>query len=164
MMVNLLGRRDGGSEVDYTVNPQIGFPRSRAVPTATCTGQSCPSSVGRDRRQHARHGHAGRAERHRDRTGFGQLVTLALKDVGLAMLGHLGMIAEVMPSTAWTAHGMATTCTARLAATSSPATAARDGGGVDRPAMVHARQGHRKRRRNCRTLRRNSAAGSEHRR
>ena len=25
-MVNLLGRRDGGSEVDYTVNPQVGFP------------------------------------------------------------------------------------------------------------------------------------------
>jgi 2-methylfumaryl-CoA isomerase len=26
IMVNLLGRRDGGSEVDYTVNPQVGFP------------------------------------------------------------------------------------------------------------------------------------------
>ena len=26
IMVNLLGRRDGGSEVDYTVNPAIGFP------------------------------------------------------------------------------------------------------------------------------------------
>ena len=25
-MVNLLGRRDGGSEVDYTVNPGLGFP------------------------------------------------------------------------------------------------------------------------------------------
>ncbi|HYW32563.1 MAG TPA: CoA transferase, partial [Gemmatimonas sp.] len=35
------------------------------------------------------------AERHRSRNGAGQLVTLALKDVGLAMLGHLGMIAEV---------------------------------------------------------------------
>ena len=35
------------------------------------------------------------ALRHRDRTGDGQLATLALKDVGLAMLGHLGMIAEV---------------------------------------------------------------------
>jgi len=27
IMVNLLGRRDGGSEVDYTVNPQLGFPQ-----------------------------------------------------------------------------------------------------------------------------------------
>ena len=35
------------------------------------------------------------ALRHRDRHGVGQLVTLALKDVGLAMLGHLGMLAEV---------------------------------------------------------------------
>ena len=26
VMINLLGRRDGGSEVDYTVNPQLGLP------------------------------------------------------------------------------------------------------------------------------------------
>ena len=26
IMVNLVGRRDGGSEVDYTVNPQTGLP------------------------------------------------------------------------------------------------------------------------------------------
>lgn len=26
IMLNLLGRRDGGSEVDYTVNPQLGLP------------------------------------------------------------------------------------------------------------------------------------------
>lgn len=26
VMVNLQGRRDGGSEVDYTVNPQTGLP------------------------------------------------------------------------------------------------------------------------------------------
>ena len=36
------------------------------------------------------------AERHRRLTGDGQLVRLALKDVALAMLGHLGKIAEVM--------------------------------------------------------------------
>jgi 2-methylfumaryl-CoA isomerase len=36
------------------------------------------------------------AERHRRLTGQGQLVKLALKDVGLAMLGNFGMIAEVM--------------------------------------------------------------------
>ena len=35
------------------------------------------------------------AERHRRLTGSGQLVRLALKDVALAMLGHLGKIAEV---------------------------------------------------------------------
>jgi crotonobetainyl-CoA:carnitine CoA-transferase CaiB-like acyl-CoA transferase len=36
------------------------------------------------------------AERHRRLTGEGQVVRLALKDVALAMLGHLGKIAEVM--------------------------------------------------------------------
>jgi 2-methylfumaryl-CoA isomerase len=94
IMVNLLGRRDGGSEVDYTVNPQLGLP--------ALTGPA-----GSD--QPANHvfpawdAIAGNmiatallaALRHRDRSGEGQLVTLALKDVGLAMLGHLGMIAEV---------------------------------------------------------------------
>ena len=95
IMVNLLGRRDGGSEVDYTVNPAIGFP--------ALTGPS-------DSVEPVNHvfpawdAIAGQllavailaAERHRARHGAGQLVTLALKDVGLAMLGHLGMIAEVM--------------------------------------------------------------------
>ncbi len=94
IMVNLLGRRDGGSEVDYTVNPQLGFP--------DLTGPSHDSAPV----NHvfpAWDAIAGTmlavamlaAERHRCRTGDGQLVTLALKDVGLAMLGHLGMIAEV---------------------------------------------------------------------
>jgi 2-methylfumaryl-CoA isomerase len=36
------------------------------------------------------------AERHRRLTGDRQLVRIALKDVALAMLGHLGKIAEVM--------------------------------------------------------------------
>ncbi len=93
VMVNLLGRRDGGSEVDYTVNPQLGFP-ALTGPT-TCrdpsnhvlpawdliSGQTIATAM-------------LAALRHRDRTGEGQLVTLALKDVGLATLGHLGMIAE----------------------------------------------------------------------
>jgi 2-methylfumaryl-CoA isomerase len=94
IMVHLSGRRDGGSEVDYTVNPQLGFP--------ALTGPAAdPAPV-----NHvfpAWDAIAGgliatgllAALRHRDRTGEGQLVSLALKDVGLAMLGHLGMLAEV---------------------------------------------------------------------
>jgi 2-methylfumaryl-CoA isomerase len=94
-MVNLLGRRDGGSEVDYTVNPQLGFPAltgasDRAEPVNhvfpawdAITGNMIATAI-------------LAALRHRDRSGEGQLVTLALKDVGLAMLGHMGMIAEVM--------------------------------------------------------------------
>ena len=95
IMVNLLGRRDGGSEVDYTVNPAIGFP--------AITGAS-DSWLPVNHVFPAWDAIAGNmlatailaAERHRTRHGAGQLVTLALKDVALAMLGHLGMIAEVM--------------------------------------------------------------------
>ncbi len=97
IMVNLLGRRDGGSEVDYTVNPAIGFP--------ALTGPA-DSDAPVNHVFPAWDAIAGQmiavailaAERHRSRHGAGQLVTLALKDVGLAMLGHLGMIAEVMVS------------------------------------------------------------------
>lgn len=95
VMVNLLGRRDGGSDVDYTINPQLGFPFMTG-PT------SMPEPV--NHVLPAWDFIAGQmialailaAERHRRLTGEGQLVKLALKDIGLAMLGHLGMIAEVM--------------------------------------------------------------------
>lgn len=95
IMVNLVGRPDGGSEVDYTVNPQTGlpfvtgptvFPRpvNHLLPAWDCiAGQM--SVVG-----------LLAAERHRRCTGEGQLVRLALKDVAMATLGHLGKIAEVM--------------------------------------------------------------------
>jgi 2-methylfumaryl-CoA isomerase len=95
IMVNLLGRRDGGSEVDYTVNPAIGIPAMTGpIDAADPVNHVLP----------AWDAIAGQmiavallaAERHRTRTGDGQLVTLALKDVGLALLGHLGMIGEVM--------------------------------------------------------------------
>lgn len=95
IMVNLLGRRDGGSEVDYTVNPQVGFPLvtgptewhrpvNHLLPAWDCiTGQMALVGL-------------LAAERHRRQTGEGQLVKIALKDVALAMLGNLGKIAEVM--------------------------------------------------------------------
>jgi len=95
IMINLMGRRDGGSEIDYTVNPQIGFPRltgpadskepvNHVLPAWDfITGQTIALGV-------------LAAERHRRLTGQGQLVKLALKDVALAVLGHFGFIAEVM--------------------------------------------------------------------
>lgn len=95
IMLNFLGRRDGGSEVDYTVNPQLGLPFMTG-PTDSVgpvnhvfpawdfiSGQMIALAV-------------LAAERHRRITGEGQLVKLALKDVGLAMLSHFGMLAEVM--------------------------------------------------------------------
>lgn len=93
IMVNLVGRRDGGSEVDYTVNPQTGLPwMTGPVNGAAPVNHVLPAwdliagqtiAVG-----------LLAAERHRRRKGEGQMVRLALKDVALATLGHLGMIAE----------------------------------------------------------------------
>jgi 2-methylfumaryl-CoA isomerase len=95
IMVNLMGRRDGGSEVDYTVNPAVGFP--------TVTGpRDSPRPV--NHLLPAWDAITGTlataallaAERYRARHGTGQLVKIALKDVALAMLGNLGKIAEVI--------------------------------------------------------------------
>lgn len=94
IMVNLTGRRDGGSEVDYTVNPALGFPQITGDPaTPAPVNHVLPAWDALAGNMLAVAMLA--AERHRMRTGAGQLVTLALKDVGLAMLGHLGMLAEV---------------------------------------------------------------------
>jgi 2-methylfumaryl-CoA isomerase len=87
------GTRSGGSAVDYTVNPSIGLPnltgpRDSADPVNhvlpawdLVTGQM--AAVG-----------LLAAERVRLRTGRGQQVTLALEDVALAVMAHLGFIAE----------------------------------------------------------------------
>ena len=94
VMVSLLGDRHGRPAVDYTVNPAIGFPDA--------TGQEGSESP----IAHvlpAWDAIAGNlvvsgllaAERHRLRSGEGQLVEVALKDVAAAMLGHLGIIGEV---------------------------------------------------------------------
>lgn len=94
IMVNLVGRRDGGSEVDYTVNPAVGFPtvtgpRDSPRPVNhllpawdAITGKLAAASL-------------LAAERYRGRSGQGQFVRIALKDVALAMIGNLGKIAEV---------------------------------------------------------------------
>jgi 2-methylfumaryl-CoA isomerase len=93
IMVNLTGRRDGGSEVDYTVNPQLGFPHLTGAADGEPANHVMPAWDAIAGHQIAIAILA--AERHRTRTGRGQLVSLALKDVGLAMLGHLGFIGEV---------------------------------------------------------------------
>ena len=92
--VNILGDRNGGSAVDYTVNCAVGFaditgPEGYAEPVNALlpawdniTGQMTATAV-------------LAAERHRSRMGEGQLITLALKDVALATAGHLGNLAEV---------------------------------------------------------------------
>jgi 2-methylfumaryl-CoA isomerase len=93
IMVALSGNPDGTSEVDYTVNPATGFPwatgpRNLAEPLnsvlpAWDIAMGTLAAVG-----------LLAAERHRARTGAGQLVRLSLSDVAFAMVGNLGRIAE----------------------------------------------------------------------
>jgi 2-methylfumaryl-CoA isomerase len=94
VMVVMSGNHDGSSEVDYTVNPSAGFPeamgpRDSAVPTNSLM-PAWDSIMG---------GLAVvgllAALRHRDATGDGQLVKIALSDVAFATVGNLGRIAEV---------------------------------------------------------------------
>jgi len=92
--VNVTGDRHGGSAVDYTINPAIGFaditgrmesdqPTNAVLPAwDNIAGQMAATSV-------------LAAERHRRLTGQGNLIKLALKDVALATAGHLGNLAEV---------------------------------------------------------------------
>jgi 2-methylfumaryl-CoA isomerase len=93
VMVALTGNPDGSSEVDYTVNPATGFPwatgpRNLAEPLNSvlpawdiAMGTLAAFAM-------------LAAERHRARTGEGQLVRLALSDVAFAMVGNLGRVAE----------------------------------------------------------------------
>jgi len=93
IMVNIKGNRDGGSEVDYTVNPATGFPditgpKEAGTPVNhvlpawdIATGLSAVNGV-------------LAAERHRRRTGEGRFVSVALSDVAFATLGNLGFIGE----------------------------------------------------------------------
>ncbi len=93
VMVSLTGTRRGEPAVDYTVNPALGFPMATGLPGTDPVGHVLP----------AWDLIAGQmivnttlaAERHRLRTGFGQLAELSLKDVAAGVLGHLGIIGEV---------------------------------------------------------------------
>lgn len=94
IMVSLTGTRRGEPAVDYTVNPGLGFPMAtgpvggtdpvgHVLPAWDCiAGQMVVNTL-------------LAAERHRLRTGVGQLAELSLKDVAAGMLGHLGIIGEV---------------------------------------------------------------------
>lgn len=94
IMLNVLGTRDGGTAIDHTVNARVGFPLITGPKDAAgpvnhtlpawdlVTGQMAATGI-------------LAAERHRRRSGEGQLIRLALMDVALAVAGHLGYLAEV---------------------------------------------------------------------
>lgn len=94
IVVSVIGSRSGATAVDYTVNASTGFPYATGPADAAgpinsvlpawdlLAGQSAALAV-------------LAAERHRRLTGEGQLATIALEDVAMATLGHLGYLAEV---------------------------------------------------------------------
>ena len=93
IQLTIQGDRHGGSAVDYTINPRVGLPMltgpddtedvvNHVLPAwDLITGHMAALGV-------------LAAERHRRRTGQGQHIKLALEDVALAMMGHLGFLAE----------------------------------------------------------------------
>jgi len=93
IQLTVMGDRQGGSAVDYTVNPTVGVPLftgpeehdvpvNNVLPAWDCvTGQMAVSGL-------------LAAERHRSRTGEGQHIKLALEDVAMATMGSLGFLAE----------------------------------------------------------------------
>ena len=94
VMVSLTGTRRGEPAVDYTVNPALGFPFATGPEGTTdpvahmlpawdlVAGQMVAGTL-------------LAAERHRLKTGQGQMAELSLKDVGAAMMANLGLLAEV---------------------------------------------------------------------
>jgi 2-methylfumaryl-CoA isomerase len=91
--LQILGRHDGRPAVDYTVNAGLGFPMVTGP-----EGYQDPVNHVLPAWDIACGLHAAigllAAERHRQRTGHGRRITLALEDVALAVTGHLGFLAE----------------------------------------------------------------------
>lgn len=93
IMMAITGSPDGTTAVDYTVNAAVGYPSATGPATTSepvnhvlpawdviCGQQAALGIVA--------------AERHRNRTGSGQLVTLALSDVAMSTVANLGHVAE----------------------------------------------------------------------
>ncbi|HEY0934239.1 MAG TPA: CoA transferase [Trebonia sp.] len=91
--LQITGRHDGGTAVDYTVNAATGFPLATGdAVTSGPVNHVLPAwdiACG----LYAAVGLLA-AERHRRRTGKGRAITLPLADVALAVTGHLGFLAE----------------------------------------------------------------------
>lgn len=91
----IIGNRHGGTALDYTVNAKVGFPYITGpedddrpvnhVLPAWDIACALTAALG-----------ILAAERHRRLTGEGQQIKLALADVALANVGHLGYVGEVL--------------------------------------------------------------------
>lgn len=94
IMVSLTGTRRGEPAVDYSVNPALGFPVATGpegssdpvahiLPAWDCIAGNMVVST------------LLAAERHRLRTGRGQVAEFSLKDAAAAMVANLGILGEV---------------------------------------------------------------------
>ena len=93
--VEVSGRADGGTAVDYTVNAAVGFPLVTGPPElATPVNHVLPAwdvSCGIYTALAVT-----TALRHRDATGVGAQISIPLENVALATAGTLGFLTEVM--------------------------------------------------------------------
>lgn len=93
VQVTLMGDRHGGSAVDYTVNARVGVPCFTGEPGTDAPVNHVLPAWDLVTGQMVAVGLLA-AERHRRLTGEGQHVKLALQDVGLAVMNHLGFLEE----------------------------------------------------------------------
>lgn len=98
--LNLVGDRHGGSALDYTVNSKVGIPYLAGEGIKNASGLESQKPINSPfpawdviAGQQIALGLLA-ADRHRLLTGEGQFIKLALADVALATMGHLGYIAE----------------------------------------------------------------------
>lgn len=104
IQLTVQGDRHGGSAVDYTINPRMGLPYLTGSGDADTAVNHVLPAWDLVTGQMAAVGLLA-AERHRRRRGVGQHVKLALEDVALAAVGHLGLLAEVQLGQARGRHG-----------------------------------------------------------
>ncbi|MFE5702339.1 2-methylfumaryl-CoA isomerase [Rhodococcus sp. ACS1] len=93
IMVVLTGNGDGSSEVDYTVNPATGFPSVTGAKDYDAPVNSVLPAWDIALGTLAAVGLLA-GERHRTRTGEGQLINASLSDVAFAMVGNLGRLGQ----------------------------------------------------------------------
>jgi 2-methylfumaryl-CoA isomerase len=91
--LQITGKHDGGTGVDYTVNAGIGFPLATGPENLSGPVNHVLPAWDVACGLYAVTGILA-AERHRRRTGQGRAITLALEDVALAVTGHMGFFAE----------------------------------------------------------------------
>lgn len=93
IMVNLTGNADGSTALDYTVNCAVGYPDATGPVGSTDPINHVLPAWDLIAGQQAALGVLA-AERHRTRTGSGQLVSLSLADIALMAVSNLGHVAE----------------------------------------------------------------------